>query len=385
MYSLPTIKTRRLLHALGLMTILGLASCSSSSESERPPVTGGYSLEIKTLKGVKEGNMYFLKEVTQSGLRTLDSLPADKEGRVVFTGKVETPGFYMVVGPDIRHQETVILDNSAIKMTIATPDTVDNSAKFEGSALMDSYLRMAQYEVATQNAMDDFLSQKKQEGKYNPAEPSLSPELLKEIEPIGRLLKENLKSDFKTKGIDFAAVYYLQYFELDNDFALLDSVNRVLKTKYPGNPFIVEFAEKLQASSTLRIGAPAPAITLPDPSGKVRTLQEFAGKYLLVDFWASWCGPCRRTNPELVALYKSMKGRNFEILGVSLDRDKEPWLKAIESDGLTWPQVSDLKYWESAAAKAYQVESIPCNFLISPEGKLLGRDLGPKEINALVK
>jgi peroxiredoxin len=122
-------------------------------------------------------------------------------------------------------------------------------------------------------------------------------------------------------------------------------------------------------------GTVAPEVSMPDVNGSTVTLSSLKGKYVLLDFWASWCGPCRGENPNVVAAYQRFKDKNFTILGVSLDNNKEQWQKAIAADGLTWTQVSDLKGWSSAAAATYAVQSIPANFLIDPNGKIIARNL----------
>lgn len=129
-------------------------------------------------------------------------------------------------------------------------------------------------------------------------------------------------------------------------------------------------------------GVAAPEIVSTTPEGKQVKLSSFRGKYVLVDFWASWCGPCRAENPNVVAAYNKYKNKNFTILGVSLDKDKAKWMEAIKKDNLTWTHVSDLKMWESVAARDYKVEAIPTNFLVDTAGKVIGRDLRGEALEA---
>jgi peroxiredoxin len=124
----------------------------------------------------------------------------------------------------------------------------------------------------------------------------------------------------------------------------------------------------------------APDFTLPDPNGKMISLKSFKGKYVLVDFWASWCGPCRQENPTVVAAFNRFKDKNFTVLGVSLDENKANWLQAIQDDKLSWTHVSDLKQWESVVVPMYQIQGIPFNVLVDPTGKIIASGLRGEDL-----
>ena len=134
------------------------------------------------------------------------------------------------------------------------------------------------------------------------------------------------------------------------------------------------------------LGAKAPEIALPSPKGDTIRLSSFRGKYVLVDFWASWCPPCRKDNPDLVAIYKQFKAKGFEIFQVSLDKTRDAWVTAIREDGCVWPNVSDLQYWNSSAAKTYKVDAIPASFLLDKDGTIMSRNLRGEDLyNRLVQ
>jgi peroxiredoxin len=194
----------------------------------------------------------------------------------------------------------------------------------------------------------------------------------KEHDDIARLMEQ--------KSPSLAVINLLQANTLDKDryFKTYVNVAEKLRKEWPTYSHAKSFISTVDKMKLTAIGQPAPEIALPNPEGQIVKLSSMKGKYVLVDFWAKWCGPCRQENPNVVRVYNKYKDKGFTVFGVSLDRKKEDWVQAIQEDGLTWTHVSDLKFWQSEAAKTYNISAIPFSLLLDPNGVIIDKNLrGP--------
>jgi peroxiredoxin len=331
----------------------------------------------------------YLEELNINELVVLDSVKTDKKGTFDLTGKAPEPGLYR-----IRFQQGKYIMLSIDKGTVKISADWDEIANYKvtGSVPSES-LKM--FLATVRSTMGDFQAIGiVMDSMVARGNDSLLAQAKNDMQRMNEDFTRYIENYADTVHYLPNALFAVQMLNAAAEKDYLAVFVQSMATRFPNAKMAKDFAAKYNqivaaqnqqqamASKGLQVGTAAPEISLPTAEDKVVTLSSLKGKYVLVDFWASWCGPCRKENPNVVAAYNKFKDKNFTILGVSLDDDKEKWQAAIEKDGLPWTHVSDLKGWESIAARTYSVESIPTNFLVNPEGKIVARDLRGEDLAA---
>lgn len=230
------------------------------------------------------------------------------------------------------------------------------------------------------------LNQQYNEIQSSPKRDSLAAVIISQFRANDSLQKTDLKTQMEKHPASLAWIFFQDKLDMTNDFDVIDKIDAASFKAYPENPFVKQYHQQVEVERKTAIGALAPEIELTDRDGKIRKLSSLKGKVVLIDFWASWCGPCRKENPNVVNIYGKYHDKGFDVYSVSLDKDRDSWLAAITKDNLIWPNhVSDLKYWKSAGAAAYGVTSIPFTVLIDKKGKIIAKKLRGEELENKVK
>jgi len=338
-----------------------------------------------TANGVENGKKVFIEVQTETGSLAKDTA-------VVTDGKFELKG--ITDGIDIgfvriENEEInlpIILEEGNININIVK-DSLHKST-LGGTPNNDKFQKF--------NTESRAISEKVAKFEKDNGPEMQKAQMSNDTVTINKLLKEykkfqNEMNDYSKKFIKENPDAYLSVLLLENFLMRQYLTPEEIKSYFEGLDKDVKETKSgkkiktaLDSMSAIVIGKPAPNFSAPSPEGKTISLKESLGKVTIIDFWASWCGPCRAENPNVVALYNEFHPQGLNIIGVSLDKDAAKWKEAIAKDGLIWPHVSNLKFWEDPIAKQYNVQSIPATFILDEKGNIVAKDLRGEELRAKV-
>jgi peroxiredoxin len=335
--------------------------------------------QIKNQGFVVKGDIKGLAEGTQMALNSVDghSVATGRIVKGIFSLKGELPGTDILkLSANGTEQAVEILMNNET-VTISGNWNDPNSIIVKGAlaqADFESFKKAVYPFLGQRNALVSSANAERDQAKRNA--------ILTEISKID-LVVPNIAMQFaETKPSSVASAWALYFISplFENRIMELETAYNKLQSPAKKLVYVNQLEQFIAKGKVGMVGSQAIDFTQNDVDGKPVTLSSFKGKYVLVDFWASWCGPCRGENPNVVSAYERYKNKNFTILGVSLDQVKPNWLKAIKDDNLTWTHVSDLQYWSNAVARLYRIESVPANFLIDPSGKIIAKNIRGEEL-----
>lgn len=362
---------------LGASLTFGLTQCNKEAETV---AKDAYRIS-GTVTNTVSGGKAVLKQIIDGGLKATDSVEIDKEGKFTLQGKLPQagPAIY-VLNVNNLQDGLVILDSGSTLQAQFDGKNPEAVPVIKGSPAMDRMNKVDELAAQAATKRED-LNRIFYANQARANDKTLLDSLRDADAKIGADLANTMKGLIREWGADIVSLQAVRFLDANADIDFLDSLARQYKVARKGEmQGVTEFVDMVSRLAKVRAGAMAPAIDLPTPEGGQKSLASLKGQVVLVDFWASWCGPCRRENPNVVKLYNQYKAQGFTVLGVSLDDDKNKWVEAIKKDGLAWHHVSELKRWESAVAQDWQVSQIPTSFLIDREGKIAARDLHGEEL-----
>ncbi len=341
--------------------IFMLSACKSDS--------GHYTLKGK-LTNLDDSVLFLGHQI--AGVPVFDTLNV-KNGSFTYSGKTKTPVFAQILTPDRQSGFPVILEAGTINISGDADSMMMGSINISGThnnEALQEFMNIQRPFMPEMQKMQSRFMQAQMSG-----DTTTMADIRNTMDSIANVITGKMEDFIKSHPKSIVSAIALQSIMQGMDDNTVSELYSSLDTAVQNSMYGQGIGTKVASSKRTGIGQLAPDFTMDNPEGEPVSLSSLRGKFVLIDFWASWCGPCRAENPNVVKTFNEYKNQNFTILGVSLDKDKEAWLKAIKDDHLDWHQVSDLKYWDNSAAKLFGVQAIPANFLLDPSGKIIAKDL----------
>ncbi|UOR03905.1 AhpC/TSA family protein [Hymenobacter aerilatus] len=375
MYSL---KTPVLLLSATLLTASAALAQKKAAPAARPATApSGFVLQ-GDLTAPDATKIY----LTRYGATTTKDSTVVKNNHFTFKGQVGEPTWSGLQVPALKRYVGMFIENKP--MTVQLPADAKADIVVTGSATQQDYdIYNKQWKQITQKAgtVYEMLAKATPAGAKE-ADPATRKEADARFAELSNETKQITEAFVQAHPNSAAAAAVVQWRFVD--FPDVTEAEKLYKQLGPAAKASLagkSIQKYIMVDAKSAVGS-MPTFTQADPNGKMVKLSDFRGKYVLVDFWASWCGPCRKENPNVVALYNQYRDKGFDVLGVSLDSKKEAWQKAIQADGLTWTHVSDLQGWKNQVAVDYGISAVPQNFLIDPQGKVIAKNLRGEELQA---
>ena len=359
-----------------LMSVFTIAFLSCSSKPEQGIIKGN-------LTNFKNAYVY-LDEITIQSAKVRDSIKIDDKGNFSLKFDTKEPSFYRIRLAENNYILLIVNDKEQIEFT-ADANNLGKTAQVKGSK-ESALLFEATHQLQRNAERLDSLNGVFQKEQANPSLDSIKVVLQEMYNKMVDNENNYIKSFIDKNANSLACLAIIDKLMPDQHIAYYKKLDAGLSKSLPNNSYTKMFHDKVIELDRLSVGSLAPEIALNSPDGKNIPLSSLRGKVVLIDFWASWCRPCRAENPNVVRIYNTYKDKGFEVYSVSLDKDKDAWLKAINDDHLLWPShVSDLGYWQSTVVKQYNISGIPFTCLIDKEGKIVAKGLRGGELEIKLK
>lgn len=360
-----------------LIILSSIFSCQSKKQ-----LGDGYHINGKATS-VVPGSTVFLEEVVENQFVRRDSTLIGDDSLFKFTGKVSEPSFYRLVLGNNQFVYLVLDNQENVQVEFSNTINIGNNYKIKGSK-QNAYLQEmnfldASFQEQTREIRDQFESAKDEIGRRD------AEHRFYELQQTYNKQYKTFLDTAKTSIVVLMTANTSSCISFDDDLDYLEKLAKRYQKELPNSKYTKQFSERVNASRKVAVGSIAPDFTLQTINHKPLKMTSLRGKLILLDFWASWCAPCREENPNVVKTYQEFKEKGFDILSISLDSENESWEAAIKKDKLTWNHVSDLKSWDSEVVKMYGVTGIPFTLLLDKEGKIIAKNLRGAELNNKLK